>query len=133
MSINDKSFEDECKEFVALKEELAQKKKRLEELKFSIIRQLEEEGIESSDGKISVYTPDYVATRSMRTNVTMHVDKAVELFKEKGFDDCWDLVITKALKEEDISLRVEKGELSEEELEDITSIKYSKILKVEER
>lgn len=114
---------------------LREQKKRIEErmkyLADQIKSSAEKSGVKDDKGSFYAETEQYVYGKQCKKSVSFNKDKAIEYFKNHGYDDCIDTV--EVINEEAVEGRINAGDISYEDLEYITDTKVQYAIDIKKK
>lgn len=93
-----------------------------------------ENGVRDDKGSSYLEVSDFIVGNVAKKSVKLNQDKAVALLKEKGLEDCIDVVTVETVNSDKLNSAVSTGKISLNEVESVTDIStsYSVSVKVKE-
>lgn len=82
-------------------------------------------GVKDEQGNYYADSNEYIFGSQARKSVSFDNDKAIAFFKENGYKDCYRIVKKEELDEEAIEARFNDGDITLEDLEEITNTKVT--------
>lgn len=96
---------------------------RMKTLADQIKAQAEKVGVKDDKGSFYAEEGQFVYGKQCKKSVSFDAEKAISYFKAHGFDDC--IATVEVINEEAVETRINTGDISYEDLEDITTTKVS--------
>ena len=105
---------------------------RMKYLSEEIKKQAKENGVKDSNGSYFSNTPAFVFGAVAKKSVSFNQEKAIEFLKDKKYNEC--ITTVEIINDKAVESRIEKGDISYDELESITDqkVSYSIDVKVKE-
>lgn len=106
---------------------LREQKKKIEDRMKYLADQIKAnaEKVGAKDDKGSFYAEDeqFIYGKQCKKSVSFNQEKALSYFRDHGYDDC--ITTVEVINEEAVESRINTGDISFEDLEDITTTKVS--------
>lgn len=84
-----------------------------------------ENGVRDDKGSSYLEVSDFIVGNVAKKSVKLNQDKAVALLKEKGLEDCIDVVTVETVNSDKLNSAVSTGKISLNEVESVTDISTS--------
>lgn len=115
--------------------ELREQKKTIEDRMKVLAEQIksfaETQGVKDDKGSYYAEDEQYVYGKQCKKSVSFDKDKALEFFKNRGYEDCIDTV--EVINEGAVEEHINTGDISFEDLESITNTKVSYAVDVKKK
>lgn len=115
------SIEQKVTEYDKLRAQSKTIKSQMDKLSAQIKDSAEKLGTKDDKGSYFYETDQYIFGKVAKKSVSFSEEKAIKFFKKKGLDKCIDIV--EVINEEAVSGYVSSGDITYEELDDITQTK----------
>lgn len=116
-------YESLAEEYVSLREKAKAIKARMDVLSAQLKEHAESWGVPDETGSFYVKGKSLVWGKQSKKTITFDEDKALAFFKDNDMDDC--ITYVPSVNQEAVEARVSNGEITVEELENITNTKVS--------
>lgn len=118
-------------EYYSLREQKKTIEDRMKCLADQIKANAEKVGVKDDKGSFYAENEQYVYGKQCKKSVSFDKDKAIEYFKNHGYDDCIDTV--EVINEESVEGHINAGDISFEDLEAITNTKVSYAIDIKKK
>ena len=118
-------------EYNSLREQKKTIEDRMKYLADLIKADAEKVGVKDDKGSFYAEDEQFIYGKQCKKSVSFDKDKAIEFFKNHGYDDCVDTV--EVINEEAVEGRVNSGDISYEDLESITSTKVTYAIDIKKK
>ena len=118
-------------EYYSLREQKKTIEDRMKYLADQIKANAEKVGVKDDKGSFYAEDTQYVYGKQCKKSVSFDKDKAIEYFKNHGYDECIDTV--EVINEEAVESRNNTGDISYEDLESITNTKVSYAIDIKKK
>ena len=118
-------------EYYSLREQKKTIEDRMKYLADQIKANAEKVGVKDDKGSFYAEDEQYVYGKQCKKAVSFDKDKAIEYFKNHGFDECIDTV--EVINEEAVEGRINTGDISFEDLESITNTKVTYAIDIKKK
>ena len=104
---------------------------RMKVLSDQIKAYAEKNGVKDDKGSYYAENEQYVYGKQCKKSVSFNVEKALDFFKENGYEDCINTV--EVINEEAVEAHINEGDISFEELESITTTKVQYAIDIKKK
>ena len=106
---------------------LREQKKKIEDRMGYLANQIkanaEKVGVKDDKGSFYAENEQFIYGKQCKKSVSFNQEKALSYFRDHGYDDC--ITTVEVINEEAVESRINTGDISFEDLEDITTTKVS--------
>ena len=106
---------------------LREQKKKIEDRMGYLANQIkanaEKVGVKDDKGSFYAEDEQFIYGKQCKKSVSFNQEKALSYFRDHGYDDC--ITTVEVINEEAVESRINTGDISFEDLEDITTTKVS--------
>ena len=106
---------------------LREQKKKIEDRMGYLANQIkanaEKVGVKDDKGSFYAEDEQFIYVKQCKKSVSFNQEKALSYFRDHGYDDC--ITTVEVINEEAVESRINTGDISFEDLEDITTTKVS--------
>ena len=124
-------IESVLNEYNSLREEKKKIESRMSALAKQIKEDAEARGVKDDKGSFYAENDNFIYGKQCKKSVSFDKDKAISYFKNHGYEDCIDTV--EVINEAAVEGHVNSGDISFEDLEDITTTKVSYAVDVKKK
>lgn len=110
-------------EYDSLREQKKKIEDRMKYLADQIKANAEKVGVKDDKGSFYAEDEQFIYGKQCKKSVSFNQEKALSYFREHGYDDC--ITTVEVINEEAVEGRINTGDISFEDLEDITTTKVS--------
>lgn len=110
-------------EYDSLREQKKKIEDRMKYLADQIKANAEKVGVKDDKGSFYAEDEQFIYGKQCKKSVSFNQEKALSYFREHGYDDC--ITTVEVINEEAVESRINTGDISFEDLEDITTTKVS--------
>lgn len=110
-------------EYDSLREQKKKIEDRMKYLADQIKANAEKVGVKDDKGSFYAEDEQFIYGKQCKKSVSFNQEKALLYFREHGYDDC--ITTVEVINEEAVEGRINTGDISFEDLEDITTTKVS--------
>ena len=118
-------------EYYSLREQKKTIEDRMKTLADQIKANAEKVGVKDDKGSFYAEDEQYVYGKQCKKSVSFDKDKAIEYFKNHGYDECIDTV--EVINEDAVEGLINSGDISFEDLESITTTKVSYAIDIKKK
>lgn len=110
-------------EYDSLREQKKKIEDRMKYLADQIKANAEKVGVKDDKGSFYAEDEQFIYGKQCKKSVSFNQEKALSYFRDHGYDDC--ITTVEVINEEAVESRINTGDISFEDLEDITTTKVS--------
>ena len=110
-------------EYDSLREQKKKIEDRMKYLADQIKANAEKVGVKDDKGSFYAEDEQFIYGKQCKKSVSFNQEKALSYFRDHGYDDC--IATVEVINEEAVESRINTGDISLEDLEDITTTKVS--------
>ena len=110
-------------EYDSLREQKKKIEDRMKYLADQIKANAEKVGVKDDKGSFYAEDEQFIYGKQCKKSVSFNQEKALSYFRDHGYDDC--ITTVEVINEEAVESRINTGDISFEDLEDITTTKES--------
>ena len=110
-------------EYDSLREQKKKIEVRMKYLANQIKANAEKVGVKDDKGSFYAEDEQFIYGKQCKKSVSFNQEKALSYFRDHGYDDC--ITTVEVINEEAVESRINTGDISFEDLEDITTTKVS--------
>lgn len=110
-------------EYDSLREQKKKIEDRMKYLADQIKANAEKVGVKDDKGSFYAEDEQFIYGKQCKKSVSFNQEKALSYFRDRGYDDC--ITTVEVINEEAVESRINTGDISFEDLEDITTTKVS--------
>ena len=110
-------------EYDSLREQKKKIEDRMKYLADQIKANAEKVGVKDDKGSFYAENEQFIYGKQCKKSVSFNQEKALSYFRDHGYDDC--ITTVEVINEEAVESRINTGDISFEDLEDITTTKVS--------
>lgn len=110
-------------EYDSLREQKKKIEDRMGYLADQIKANAEKVGVKDDKGSFYAEDEQFIYGKQCKKSVSFNQEKALSYFRDHGYDDC--ITTVEVINEEAVESRINTGDISFEDLEDITTTKVS--------
>ena len=110
-------------EYDSLREQKKKIEDRMKYLADQIKANAEKVGVKDDKGSFYAEDEQFIYGKQCKKSVSFNQEKALSYFRDHGYDDC--IATVEVINEEAVESRINTGDISFEDLEDITTTKVS--------
>ena len=110
-------------EYDSLREQKKKIEDRMKYLADQIKANAEKVGVKDDKGSFYAEDEQFIYGKQCKKSVFFNQEKALSYFRDHGYDDC--ITTVEVINEEAVESRINTGDISFEDLEDITTTKVS--------
>lgn len=110
-------------EYDSLREQKKKIEDRMKYLADQIKANAEKVGVKDDKGSFYAEDERFIYGKQCKKSVSFNQEKALSYFRDHGYDDC--ITTVEVINEEAVESRINTGDISFEDLEDITTTKVS--------
>ena len=110
-------------EYDSLREQKKKIEDRMKYLADQIKANAEKVGVQDDKGSFYAEDEQFIYGKQCKKSVSFNQEKALSYFRDHGYDDC--ITTVEVINEEAVESRINTGDISFEDLEDITTTKVS--------
>ena len=110
-------------EYYSLREQKKKIEVRMKYLANQIKANAEKVGVKDDKGSFYAEDEQFIYGKQCKKSVSFNQEKALSYFRDHGYDDC--ITTVEVINEEAVESRINTGDISFEDLEDITTTKVS--------
>lgn len=110
-------------EYYSLREQKKKIEDRMKYLADQIKANAEKVGVKDDKGSFYAEDEQFIYGKQCKKSVSFNQEKALSYFRDHGYDDC--ITTVEVINEEAVESRINTGDISFEDLEDITTTKVS--------
>lgn len=110
-------------EYDSLREQKKKIEDRMKYLADQIKANAEKVGVKDDKGSFYAEDEQFIYGKQCKKTVSFNQEKALSYFRDHGYDDC--ITTVEVINEEAVESRINTGDISFEDLEDITTTKVS--------
>ena len=110
-------------EYDSLREQKKKIEVRMKYLADQIKANAEKVGVKDDKGSFYAEDEQFIYGKQCKKSVSFNQEKALSYFRDHGYDDC--ITTVEVINEEAVESRINTGDISFEDLEDITTTKVS--------
>lgn len=110
-------------EYDSLREQKKKIEDRMKYLANQIKANAEKVGVKDDKGSFYAEDEQFIYGKQCKKSVSFNQEKALSYFRDHGYDDC--ITTVEVINEEAVESRINTGDISFEDLEDITTTKVS--------
>ena len=110
-------------EYDSLREQKKKIENRMNYLADQIKANAEKVGVKDDKGSFYAEDGQFIYGKQCKKSVSFNQEKALSYFRDHGYDDC--ITTVEVINEEAVENRINTGDISFEDLEDITTTKVS--------
>ena len=110
-------------EYDSLREQKKKIEDRMKYLADQIKANAEKVGVKDDKGSFYAEDEQFIYGKQCKKSVSFNQEKALSYFRDHGYDDC--ITTVEVINEEAVESRINAGDISFEDLEDITTTKVS--------
>lgn len=110
-------------EYDSLREQKKKIEDRMKYLADQIKANAEKVGVKDDKGSFYAEDEQFIYGKQCKKSVSFNQEKALSYFRDHGYDDC--ITTVEVINEEAVENRINTGDISFEDLEDITTTKVS--------
>lgn len=110
-------------EYDSLREQKKKIEDRMKYLADQIKANAEKVGVKDDKGSFYAEDEQFIYGKQCKKSVSFNQEKALSYFRDHGYDDC--ITTIEVINEEAVESRINTGDISFEDLEDITTTKVS--------
>ena len=110
-------------EYDSLREQKKKIEDRMKYLADQIKANAEKVGVKDDKGSFYAEDEQFIYGKQCKKYVSFNQEKALSYFRDHGYDDC--ITTVEVINEEAVESRINTGDISFEDLEDITTTKVS--------
>ena len=110
-------------EYDSLREQKKKIEDRMKYLADQIKANAEKIGVKDDKGSFYAEDEQFIYGKQCKKSVSFNQEKALSYFRDHGYDDC--ITTVEVINEEAVESRINTGDISFEDLEDITTTKVS--------
>ena len=118
-------------EYYSLRDQKKTIEDRMKTLADLIKANAEKVGVKDDKGSYYAEDEQYVYGKQCKKSVSFDKDKAIEFFKNHGYNECIDTV--EVINEEAVEGRINTGDISYEDLEEITNTKVTYAIDIKKK
>lgn len=118
-------------EYFSLREQKKTIEDRMKYLADQIKANAEKTGVKDDKGSYYAEDEQYVYGKQCKKSVSFDKDKAIEYFKNHGYDECIETV--EIINEDAVEGRINTGDISFEDLESITTTKVTYAIDIKKK
>lgn len=118
-------------EYYSLREQKKTIEDRMKTLADQIKASAERVGVKDDKGSYYAEDENFVYGKMCKKSVSFDKDKAIEYFKNHGYDECIETV--EVINEDAVESRINTGDISFEDLEEITNTKVSYAIDIKKK
>lgn len=110
-------------EYDSLREQKKKIEDRMKYLADQIKANAEKVGVKDDKGSFYAEDEQFIYGKQCKKSISFNQEKALSYFRDHGYDDC--ITTVEVINEEAVESRINTGDISFEDLEDITTTKVS--------